>query len=107
MHALKALKTGLEDRAMIQDLLEMHFQDAMSSIKHALTWRITPENIAELNVQLWTYLEPKLKFVLDSRLKGTEETLNNIFSTADRQTKEERESSTMERSDLFQYDLDF
>lgn len=98
--AIKKLCTSTIKQEFILDCFEMYVEPIMySEIQKAWTWSPTNENIAQLNINIWTILKEKILHVIESRSIDPEVKIRQLFDSSMSRAKknEEYESKSMER----------
>jgi len=60
--------------------VDLHFDEVKASIRqYYKTWAITPENIADVNIHIWTTIKPKVVSTLKGAKLDPEEALDSFF----------------------------
>jgi hypothetical protein len=92
------------DRDILLMAFDLYAPDIMESeLEKVCTWMPTTENIAELNIRVWTALREKILSFLDARSIDPEKKINELFDSTMSRSKlyEEEESVANERESIF------
>lgn len=98
--AIKKLCTNTIKEDFVLDCFEMYIDSIRDSeVEKVQHWSPTNENIAQININIWTHLKEKILHVIESRSIDPEEKIKQLFDDSMTRPKrsEQFESKTMER----------
>jgi len=62
------------------DCIDMYIQEAIEDVSEKYKhWTLTPKNLADINVDIWTHIKQKIKDLLASRMLSDEERFQAHF----------------------------
>jgi len=103
--AIKKIRTDKPEvrEDLILNCFDLYAEDiADSELEKVMHWAPSNENIAQININIWTLLKQRILSFLDSRALDPEKKIRELFdsSMSRAQAHQEQEQMTLERESL-------